>query len=66
MVHILLKPGLKNFEHYFLACEMSSIEWEFEHSLGLPFFGIGIKTNFFQSLVASNLRFELGHCSFHL
>ena len=25
MVHILLKPGLENFEHYFLACEMSAI-----------------------------------------
>ena len=26
-VHILLKPGLENFEHYFLACEMSAIVW---------------------------------------
>ena len=25
MVHILLKPGLENFEHYFIACEMSTI-----------------------------------------
>ena len=26
MVHILLKPGLENFEHYsLLACEMSAI-----------------------------------------
>ena len=24
-VHILLKPGLENFEHYFIACEMSAI-----------------------------------------
>ena len=24
-VHVLLKPGLKNFEHYFTACEMSAI-----------------------------------------
>ena len=24
-VHILLKPGLENFEHYFVACEMSAI-----------------------------------------
>ena len=22
MVHVLLKPGLENFEHYFLACEV--------------------------------------------
>ena len=25
MVHILLKPGLENFEHALLACEMSAI-----------------------------------------
>ena len=26
MVHVLLKPGLENFEHYFtLVCEMSAI-----------------------------------------
>ena len=25
MVHVLLKPGLENFEHYFRACEMSAI-----------------------------------------
>ena len=24
-VHILLKPDLENFEHYFIACEMSAI-----------------------------------------
>ena len=24
-VHILLKPGLENFEHYLLACEVSAI-----------------------------------------
>ena len=26
-VHILLKPSLKDFEHYLLACEMSAIVW---------------------------------------
>ena len=26
-VHVLLKPGLENFEHYFTACEMSAIVW---------------------------------------
>jgi len=36
-----------------LACEMSVIVWYFEHSLALPFFGIGIKTDLFQSC---------GHC----
>ena len=25
MAHLLLKPGLENFEHYLLACEMSAI-----------------------------------------
>ena len=24
-------------------CEMSAIVWQFEHSLALPFFGIGMK-----------------------
>ena len=32
---------------------MNAIVWEFEHSLGLPFFGIGMKTDTFQSC---------GHC----
>ena len=52
MVHVLLKPGLENFEHYF-ACEMNAIVQWFEHSLALPFFGIGMKTDLFQSC---------GHC----
>jgi len=33
--------------------EMGTIMWLFEHSLGLPFFGIGMKTDLFQSW---------GHC----
>ena len=32
-----------------LVCEMSAIVWSFEHSLALPFFGIGMKTDLFQS-----------------
>ena len=32
-----------------LACEMSAIVRWFEHSLALPFFGIGFKTDPFQS-----------------
>ena len=36
-----------------LACEMSAIVRWFEHSLALPFFGIGMKTDLFQSC---------GHC----
>ena len=39
MIHVLLKPGLENFEHYLLACEISVIVQLFEHSLALPFFG---------------------------
>ena len=36
-----------------LVCEMSAIVQYFEHSLALPFFGIGMKTDLFQSC---------GHC----
>ena len=32
-----------------LACEMSIIVEKFEHSLALPFFGIGMKLTFLQS-----------------
>ena len=32
-----------------LACEMSAIVWYFEYSLALPFFGIGMETDLFQS-----------------
>ena len=53
MVHILLKPNLENFEHYLQIYEMSAIVQQFEHSLALPFFGIGVKTDLFQSC---------GHC----
>ena len=52
-VNILLKPGLENFEHYF-ACVWDecncAVVWV---SLALPFLGIGMKTNLFQSC---------GHC----
>ena len=36
-----------------LACEMSAVVWEFEHSFAFPFFGTGMKTDLFQSC---------GHC----
>ena len=49
-VHVLLKPGLENFEHYLLACEMSAIVRSFDHSLSLPFFRIGMKTDLFPVL----------------
>ena len=34
---------------HLLTYEMSAIVWQCEHSLALPFFGIGIKTDPFQS-----------------
>ena len=49
LVYLLLKPGLENFEHYLLACEMSAMVQKFEHSLALPFFRIGMKADLFQS-----------------
>ena len=32
-----------------LACEMSAVVSWFEHSLALPFFEVGMKTDLFQS-----------------
>ena len=52
-VHILLKPGLENFEHYFASVWDECNCWWFEHSLALPFLGIGMKADLFQSC---------GHC----
>ena len=52
-VHVLLKPSLENFEYYFASvwdeCNYVGV-WT---SLALPFFGIGMKTDLFQSC---------GHC----
>ena len=42
-VHILLKPSLKVLSTILPACDMSTIAWQFEHSLAQPFFGIGMK-----------------------
>ena len=48
-VHVLLKPGLENFEHYFASvwddCNFA-IVWTL---FGIPFFGIGMNTDLFQS-----------------
>ena len=52
-VHVLLKPSSKDFEHYLVACELSATVQQFQRSLALPFFGIGMKTEHFQSC---------GHC----
>ena len=52
-IHVLLKPGLENFAHYFTSvwdeCNCVVV-WSF---LALPFFGIEMKTDLFQSC---------GHC----
>ena len=49
MAHILLKLDLENFEHYFASvwdeCNCAVV-WTF---FGIAFFGIGIKTDLFQS-----------------
>ena len=47
-VHVLLKPVLENFEHYF-----TSVWDECNRVVVWAFFGIGMKTNLFQSC---------GHC----
>ena len=48
MVHILLKPGLENFQHYFTGA------WDECNCVVVwAFFGIGMKTDLFQSC---------GHC----
>ena len=48
-VHVLVKPGLENFEHYFASvwneCNFALV-WTF---FGMPFLGIGMKTDLFQS-----------------
>ena len=52
-VHVLLKPGLENFEHYF-----TSVWDECNYAVVWAFFGIGRKTDLFQSC---------GHCwVFHI
>ena len=48
-VHILLKASLRILNTTLLVCELSAILWHFEHSLALSFFGIGVKTDLFQS-----------------
>ena len=52
-IHILLKTGLENFKHYFASVRDGCNCMEFENSLALPFFGIQMKTDLFQSC---------GHC----
>jgi len=53
LVHIMLKPSLKNFEHYFVSvldeC-YCAVVWTF---LVLPFLGIGMKTDLFKDLTVN-------------
>jgi len=53
MVHVMLKPGLENFEHYFTSvwdeCNCAVV-WTF---FGIAFLWFGMKTDLFQSC---------GHC----
>ena len=51
--HVLLSLAWRISSITLLECEMSAIVQQFEHSLALPFLGIGIKTDLFQSC---------GHC----
>ena len=51
-VHVLLKPGLENFEHHF-ASVWDECNCVIVWTLSLPFFGTGMKTDLFQSC---------GHC----
>ena len=43
-VHVLLKPDLENFEHYFASMWDECICAVVSTFFALPFFGIGIKT----------------------
>ena len=52
-VHVLLKPGLENFEHFFARVWDKCNCVVFWASLALPFFRIGMKTDLYQSC---------GHC----
>ena len=46
-VHVLLKPGLENFEYDFIRVLDECNCAVFKHSLAFPFFGIGMKTDLF-------------------
>ena len=47
-VHVLLKPHLENFEHYFASMWAECNYVVIEYTLVLPFFGVGMKTDLFQ------------------
>ena len=51
--HIMLKPRMQNFNMTLLSWETSAIVQWLAHSLVLPFLGVGMRIDFFQSC---------GHC----
>ena len=52
-VHVLLKPSLENFGHYFASIWDECNWWQFEYFLAFLISGIEMKTDLFQSC---------GHC----
>ena len=63
LVHILLKPCLENFEYYFASVWIKcncAVVWTF---FALPIFGIGMKTDLFQSYV---LNIHLSWLNIHV
>ena len=46
--HTLLNLAWRILSITLLSCEMSAIVQQFDHSLALPFFGIGMKTDVFK------------------
>ena len=77
MVHILLKPALENFEHYFTSVWDECIVQESEHSLALPSLGLEWKLTFSSPVAtaefskcagiytASSFRIEIAQLEFH-
>ena len=49
LVHIMLNPSMQDISMTLLAWEMSAIVRWLAHSLALPFLGIGIRIDLFQS-----------------
>ena len=50
LVHIMLKPSMQDFKYDLkLAWTLSAIVQPFKHSLVLPFLGIGMRIDLFQS-----------------
>ena len=43
-----------------LVCEMSAVVRQFEHSLALPFFGIGMKTDLFYPVATAQFSMFAG------